>query len=230
MNLSYEHYKSFLLKNYDHKYYLDTVGQDKYYTLLMADGSFSFECYINSIDHSTEIADFEANFLSKSNVKINEHFRFESSSNRQDVRIRQVNGDLKRTFIYATIGDENSLDNGGESDYTITCPDSTHTYIDFLPEHNYSLTGGSIKLLSTPSDVVKVSFLIAPNIPEEYGGNWAIVQNKKLLSLGDTFTEKVDSKFFSYNSEMPEASRTRLEIIHASSETANIEFCLEMFI
>ena len=112
----------------------------------------------------------------------------------------------------------------------MSCPDSTHTYIDFFPEYGYTLTGGTIKLLSDPLDVIKVAFVIAPNIPAEYGGNWPIVQNKKLVSSGDAFTEKVDSKYFSYHAEIAEASRTRLHIDHAEGETAQIEFCLEMFI
>lgn len=208
----------------------ETENSDKYYELFAIDTSFRYECHLNSIDTSTGLADFEANYKNSGNDKLSQRFRFETSSNRQDVRVCQVVGDLRRTFIYATLTSTGSFDQGNATDYIMTCPDSTHTYIDFFPAYSYSLMGGIITLLSNPIAPIKASFVIAPNIPAEYGGNWPIVENKKLINAGDTFIEKVDSKYFSYNAEVAEASRTRLHIDHVAGENAQIEFCLEMFL
>ena len=208
----------------------ETENSDKYYELVAIDGNMRYECHLNSIDTSTGLAHFETNYLTSSNATITQRFRFETSSNRQDVRIRQVHGDLRRTFIYAILSSTGSIDNGGESAYTMSCPDATHTYIDFLPSYSYALTGGSIKLLSEPIGIIKTKFIIAPDIPEEYGGSWPIVQNKKLISIGDSYTERVDSKYFSYNAEMPIVNKTRLHIDHVAGENAEIEFCLDVFI
>lgn len=208
----------------------ETENSDKYYELVAIDGNIRYECHLNSIDTSTGLADFESNYLSSSNNKISQRMRFETSSERQDVRIRQVHGDLRRTFVYATMSSTGSLDAMDEAEYSISCPESTHTFVDFHPSYNYALTGGSIKLLSTPTAPIKVSFIIAPDIPAEYGGNWPIVQNKKLIEKGDTFTEKVDSKFFKYRPEAPTSNKTRVHIDHVEGENAEIEFCLEVFI
>ena len=208
----------------------ETENSDKYYELVAVDENIRYECHLNSIDTSTGLTDFENTYKNGSNAKISQRFRFESSSQRQDVRIRQVDGDLRRTFIYATLSSTGSIDNGGESAYTMSCPDATHTYIDFCPSYSYALTGGSIKLLSEPVGEIKAKFIIAPDIPEEYGGSWPIVQNKKLTSLGDSYVERVDSKYFNYDDEMPVASKTRLHIDHVAGENAQIEFCLDVFI
>ena len=208
----------------------ETENSDKYYELFAFDSAFRYECHLNSIDTSTGLADFEANYKSGCNDKLSQRFKFESSSNRQDVRICQVVGDLRRTFLYATLTSTGSFDQGNATDYIMTCPDSTHTYIDFFPAYSYSLTGGALTLLSNPVAPIKAAFIIAPNIPSEYGGNWPIVENKKLVSMGDTFIEKVDSKYFTYRDGMPETSRTRLHIDHVAGENVEIEFCLEMFI
>lgn len=208
----------------------ETENSDKYYELLAFDHDIRYECHINSIDTSTGLIDFENNYKSSCNTKISQRLRFEYSSQRQDVRIRQVDGDLKRTFIYFTTTSTGSFDDGDEPGYSMSCPDSTHTYVDFMPGYDYALTGGYLRILTTPTEPIKVSFIIAPDIPYAWGGSWPIIKNKKLIVAGDSYTERVDSKFFSYHEDLPIDQKTRLEIIHAAGESVEIEFCLDVFI
>ena len=230
--LDYTNFVNIVISSKDlpYQYTLSLTGDIKKYKLFAVDESLYYECTINSRDEASEVSNFESNYLTGANRRLSQIFRFESDTGRQDVRIRQVNGDLRRTFIYFIPTSTGSLDAGEEDYYYISCPDSTHTCIDFLPEYDYSLTGGMVELLSEPLGLIKVSFIMAPNIPAEYGGNWPIVKNKKLLVAGKPYTERVDSKFFKYIPGMPEASRTRLLVEHVAGEYAEIEFCLDVFI
>ena len=125
----------------------------------------------------------------------------ESSSGWVRTRARKQFGDLKGKFIYFTTGDDQSLDSGGDSDYSITVT-STGTYIDYYPNFNYEISGGSVVVHESSGYMIdkelKISFILAPDIPVEYGGSWPFISNKKLNQFCLSYERNVDPKYLRY--------------------------------
>lgn len=73
------------------QHYLVNKNSDKYYTIFTFDALIEYRVVINSIDHPTEVADFEASYLSGSNKRIT-----------KDVSIVKFKTDIGNTTLACT--------------------------------------------------------------------------------------------------------------------------------
>ena len=208
----------------------ETPGSDKYYELVAIDGNIRYECHLNSIDTSTGLADFEANYLSTANRPLDIR---ETETGIIKTKPRPVEGTLTLAFIYFTTGEEASLDYGEEiEDEGFAIDTSTGiTMVTFTPTFSYYIDGGGVTVVgsSTGMSTIEASFIMAPNIPAEYGGSWKFIKHKRLWKVGQSFTLDVPPKYVKYYEANPYANELRLEIIHEEDAKIALELSLRTY-
>lgn len=68
MLYSYSDFKTkIILNNICFKETLDTINSDKYYYIYAFDGADLLECFINTVNHSSDVTDYETNYSSMAN-------------------------------------------------------------------------------------------------------------------------------------------------------------------
>lgn len=233
MILTYSDFKSKLLSftpaiKFHHEL-KQTDGSVKNYHIYGYNGNIFYECYIDSIDNASDVSEYESVYISNANQKVEP---IEAATGWIKVRPRKASGDLQMKYIYFTTATDDDFDNDDDSDYTITINEAkTKTIIDFCPEYNYELSGGVLKALESDilSGTTKVNFIIAPDIPEQYGGNYYLISNKKITNDNKSFEMDDEPKLIKYDSQVATASKTRLELNHSVNRQINYEYNLKIY-
>ena len=208
-------------------YYLSGVNRDvPSYYLFAYDGPHIFEV---DIQDTPSVNDFEGKYKNNWNKPI---APIESGTGFIMIKPKPVDGTLYLNNIYFMLGDANSIDcpdglwsmtvEDGENDMKIT-------KVYGNPNFGYYIDGGGIRILgdSAPHIPIKLDFVMAPNIPSEYGGNVKFVANKKLKITNEWFNVFVPPKYVKYYPENPYANQVLLKCTHHLYDS-DIE--LELFV
>jgi len=215
--------------------YDTATGVPRYY-LRFWDGP---ECYACFITDDPSILDFETKYKGNANGKILA-IPIESTTGWMKTRSRSTAGDLKLTYIYFTTGDENSLDCGDATEYSITVSDAftdlkgnirKMTHIDFMPSYSYELGGGGLCIRGDLTGKnLKLSFIAAPDIPSEYGGSVKFIDNKQFNDSVKRYDLVADAKFFRYVHATPVANKVRVCCTHGVNDHIECELYLTLSI
>ena len=105
------------------------------------------------------------------------------------------------------------------------------TVIDFEPQFNYEIIGGSLRINSNPAQDIRLWIIGAPDIPAQYGGSKEFTSgvNLKFLSADSTF--EVDgrvTKSLTYNSSTHEG-KMRLIFKHPAGTQVNLQILIEIY-
>jgi hypothetical protein len=202
-----------------------TIPSGGYY-IYAWDGS---QYYDSTIIDSSDITNFETNYKSSCNKKINP---IETGTGWLKVRPRKASGDIQLKYIYFTSATSNNFDDAGDSDYTISINEAhTKTIIDFMPDYDYELAGGRLRALSSSiaNNTISLNFIMAPDIPEAYSGNYYIITNKHIDDDEKFFVMNEEPKCMLYDPLVPQASKVRLEINHSVDEQISFEYNLKIY-
>jgi hypothetical protein len=145
----------------------------------------NFECLLSK--GSQDFNDFDVNFKSKAVLKddisndgrpfarithvkegryLHDYFvEFETSS--------KIINDNSGIF-YVKLFDENGHETDDGTQAVKTC-------INFEPNYTYELYGGGLETIDTMTEVFYASAIINPDVPENQGGNFVKIRNKRLL-------------------------------------------------
>jgi len=201
-----------------YKYYLSGVNQDiPSYYLFVYDGP---QIYEEDIQDSDSVTHFETNYKSSWNKPIEKR---EPGTGLIQYKPRPVEATLYAQFIYFTTGVADSLDAPNDSWYIdVSTPGLTK--VGARPPYNYYIDGGGYQLIGNMDGNSRIKFIMAPNIPEQYGGNVYLIQNKKIVRNDDSFVLEVPPKFVKYYPENPYANEIQIYIEHDEHSRMQIEF------
>jgi len=215
--------------------YDEDTGIPRYF-LKFWDGPECYECMITD---TPSINDFVTKYKSSANGKILA-IPIESTTGWMKTRSRSTAGDLKLTYIYFTTGDENSLDCGDATEYSIAVSDAftdlkgnirKMTHIDFMPSYSYELGGGGLCIRGDLTGKnLKLSFIAAPDIPSEYGGSVKFIDNKQFNDSIKRYDLVADAKLFRYVHATPVASKVRVCCTHGVNDHIECELYLTLSI
>lgn len=107
-----------------------------------------------------------------------------------------------------------------------------YTLVDFLPTFPIQIDGCGYRLLQTSptNETVVETIALAPNIPEQYGGNYVFASNFEIVGDYDKFERFTAPKFLNYNAQAPEGSRIRFKIKHNPNEHVKMSVYLSTYI
>jgi hypothetical protein len=144
-------------------------------------------------------------------------------------RVRPViaTGNMLWAPVYFNLGTA-SIDAADPTWWTISCPDTTHTILTFHPQFSFYIEGGKLDFWEAPETfgIIKANVVVAPDIPEQYGGNVAFAKNQK-IKPGKEFELYSSAAFLAYNEEMP-TNNVRLTIVHEATDNHEMEFVLKI--
>jgi hypothetical protein len=107
----------------------------------------------------------------------------------------------------------------------------TKTVVDFEPNFDYEIIGGSLRINSNPSQDIRLWIVGAPDIPAIYGGSKEFASGINLKFLGPDSEFEVDgrvTKFLSYNATT-HSGKIRLILKHPAGSQVNMQFTLHMY-
>jgi len=169
---------------------------------------------ITIIDHAGDEGTFDEEGLLKVNPKL-------------------LKGRLYPQFSYFKTGVSDSLRVGSiVSDFwNLDVSESGITKVSFMPTFSYDILGGGFTLIgSKPTNVTYMEFILAPQIPVEYGGNVYFVPYKEVIKDNEHYyTQAQFSKYIQYNSQVPTANECRLVVNHHADEQIEFEFELHIY-
>jgi len=199
------------------------------YKIWFVDGTVESFCLLYKDFDSASINDFKTKYQSYSNQKIDP---IETATGWMKIRSRKVSGDLKGKYVYFTTGDDQSLDADGDTHYSIAVT-TGKTIIDFMPNYNYEIAGGYVRINATAMEMednwVKAKFIMAPDIPVEYGGSWPFISNKKFNKYCLEYSREVDPKLMKYDAVNP-INKIRLELTYDTNPEVEVEIYLDIYI
>lgn len=107
-----------------------------------------------------------------------------------------------------------------------------YTLVDFLPNFHVQVDGCGYRLLqmSPTNETVVETITLAPNVPEQYGGNYVFASNFQVIGDYDKFERFTAPKFLNYNPQVPEGSRIRFKIKHDPAEHVKMSVYLGAYI
>lgn len=107
-----------------------------------------------------------------------------------------------------------------------------YTLVDFLPNFPVQVDGCGYRLLqmSPTNETVVETITLAPNVPEQYGGNYVFASNFQVIGDYDKFERFTAPKFLNYNPQVPEGSRIRFKIKHDPAEHVKMSVYLGTYI
>lgn len=116
--------------------------------------------------------------------------------------------------------------------WSIDVSTSGYTLVDFLPTFPVQVDGCGYRLLqvSPTNETVVETITLAPNIPEQYGGNYVFACNFEVIGDYDKFERFTAPKFLNYNAQAPEGSRIRFKIKHDATEHVKMSVYLGAYI
>lgn len=243
INLTYDEYKNHVLtsstKDIPYQHVLTEEGERKYYYLFAPEGNIIYECKLNNITSTglVEILDYEASYSARANKPIEPR---EAETGIPKSKPRPVEGTLGMTFMYFNTGGD-SVDYGEDKGESITISTSTGTTtlgedtgvtrVTASPNFSYYIDGGGVRLLGTSTGEypIVINFVMAPNIPAQYGGSWKFVRNKKLFYYQDKYELDVPPKYVKYYEANPYANQVQIEVYHDKNISALLEFWIKIY-
>ena len=98
------------------------------------------------------------------------------------------------------------------------------------PNFNYDIDGGGFSVIGTkPTNDMFMYCVMAPYIPEVYGGDFAYIDGKKITMDNQDYHIITDPKYIIYNASMPTASQILVLIKHNIADTIEIEVRLRLY-
>ena len=207
---------------------LEENGTYKNYFLFAFDSFFQLFCYINTDDHSDDVATFEtAISIENWNDQIME---IDTYTGALKIKPRPVSGTLYDRFIYLTTGTSTGFDAGGVDWWTIDVSTPGMTKIKMSPQFHYDIDGGQVTLIGTvPTNDIKVMIWMAPQIPFEAGGQIPFIENKKFIFDNEQYKIETTSKHISYIPAVPQANECEVIFTHHPDDRINFELMLNIF-
>lgn len=128
-------------------------------------------------------------------------------------------GSLYQTFCRFKTGKgsgDASWKNGGDSHWSIDVATSGLTKVRFSPNYSYQIDGAGFRLRGAlPSnEIVFSKVVLAPGIPEAYGGSYVFIRNFEVTKADDEYERITAPKFIAYNAGAASANAIEFEITH----------------
>jgi hypothetical protein len=228
INLSYSDFKSQIINSkilpYQHTAAMNDIY--KVYRIFAQEGNIFYFTVIDELSSQSDITDWESNYLSNSNKAIDAR---EPETGLIKFKPRPVEATLMMQHVYFTTGNAQSLD-APDNTWSIDCTTPGVTKVTATPPFPYYIDGGGITLIgSLPTTPLKGQFIMAPNIPAQYGGSVVLVDNLKMIFDNQRFVIDVPPKYVKYYQENPYANQAQLHITHGESEQVNMEFMARFY-
>ncbi len=186
-------------------------------------------CKINTTDHEEDCLDFETNYLAESNKSVGR----DPNTGHLIIKPRPVEASFFLNHLYFKTGID-SLDAGDCPFWSIDISTSGQTILTFQPEFSYYLEGGICNTLyNTFENDIKIQMVLAPDIPEVYGGSRYFIPQKIFKPLDIPFCYSLDIEappaYVKYYEGMPELNTLKIIIFHNASDNADFEIALRMY-
>ena len=186
-------------------YDFGSIGENGNYWIWCTNGEIVLWTYLTD---SAEISEYEDNY--------------------QSIEKRRF---LQGMYVYWRTG-VNVIDSDSLSIWSIDVSTSGITLIEFAPAFDYEIEGGRLTFLdeiSSLSDVMKVSMILAPDIPASSGGSIKLIRNKRIVLDYESIELVVNRKFIRYNSSVPAASVLQIRIDHDATDNVDFEFFARIY-
>lgn len=179
------------------------------------------------ITGSSDITEFENDYKSDGNKPT---IKIEPDTGLWRVRNRDVEGTLDLVEVQFITGNSGSLEQDDATYYSIDTNTSGLTKIKFTPPSAYYIRGGYLKCISDlTTEVCKARFVIAPNLPSQYGNPWPFIRNISICKNDPVFDKTFPSKYVQYITGLVEASECELQLSHDSGYSLKFKFWLDVY-
>lgn len=227
---------------------LQYIDNGSSYLIKVFDDAFQLE-YSMLKDAGADQVDFETNFKPSANVKLSKQSDtdgalFVRSKEAPTGWTYQIRGVEFTTSLLNSLVNNDS-NNVAVGDTTITFYDTTgavvtlataqssivKTVVDIEPKYDLYIIGGTLKILATPANPVRVSVITAPDITYASGGSRILIQNinfKYVTASDKIIADNRTSAFLPYNATT-HSNKIRLIVYHNAGEQDSITFFLESY-
>lgn len=199
--------------------------------------SYQNESFYNTLDKgSVDCADFETNIKPKAILKNDIASDGQTYSKVTHVTAGRVlralfvtietctkNHDDATNYIKIKLYDENGRLTEDGTQAVKTC-------VDFGPDFTYEIFGGGLTSMEAIEENFYISSIIAPEIPQQYGGMVYNVINKKVLTSTEViFITGVGTSEVPYKQQMSAANVLRIEVRHNKGKHQKFEVQLQYY-
>ena len=80
-----------------------------------------------------------------------------------------------------------------------------------------------------PSGTSKITCILAPDIPVQYGGSYVFINNKSIIKDYDSFELYTSPKYIAYLSGTPVANKIQFNISHDANENIKLEMFVRIY-
>ncbi len=205
-------------------YYLSGINNDQpSYRLFAYDGP---HCFDIDVQDSDSVNDFELKYKASWNKAIEKK---DPNTGIPQFKPRPVEATLSVEFVYFTTGDDSTFEAPNDS-WSIDTSIPGVTKVSMKPKYSYYIDGGGFTLIGNTIGKSKIAIMLAPNIPESYGGNVKLIKNKKFVRNDENFILEVPPKYVKYYAANPLANEIQMHIEHNDDVRMNIEFYARLYI
>lgn len=143
-------------------------------------------------------------------------------------------GPLYQTFCRFKTGKgsaDASWKNGGDAHWSIDVATSGLTKVRFSPNYSFQIDGAGFRLRGAlPSnELVFSKVVLAPGIPEAYGGSYVFIRNFEVTKADDEYERITAPKFIAYNADSPSANAIEFEITHDPADFTPLMVFLSIY-